>query len=162
MKKVAKASKVFIGAQVRTTVCVMIDGRRVPLPWTFWPNRLNPVPIALWETMLAKKSSPGQYGEDLPGPVEMYLQSGVLWQMAEDEARSVHDGSRPMMAPRELKLGPGGSYTPPEPERPISEAQAQLEASVMGADPSPDQVDLGEVDIGDIKPPPKPAPARRA
>lgn len=160
-KGAAVPAKVFIGAAVRTTVCVKLEDRRVPLPWHFYPNRINPVPYALWEKMLAKKSSPGENGEDHAGPVEMYLQSGVLWQMDESEARAVHTGERALRAPKDVKLGPG-HYTPPEPDRPISEAQARLEAQIMGADPSPDKVDLGEVSVKDIKPPPRPAaPAKR-
>ncbi len=156
-KKKQGTDKIFIGAVKRITVGFAVPGKRQPEWFTFWPNRINMVPADVWGVMLAKKSSPNeQTGEDVPGPVEQYLMKGLLWEMSKAQAQEVHDGKRPLLSP----MGPAAghsTYVPPEPQRgPLTPGQQQIEQGMQAIDPNVNQIDLGEIDQSQVKPPPAP------
>ncbi len=161
-KKQTGTALIFIGATKRVTVGFPVKGQRVPAFFTFWPNRINRVPADVWGVMLAKKSSPNENtGEEIAGPVEQYLQTGILWEMTAEQAQAIHDGQRPLTSPMGPMAGLS-TYSPPEPKRenhPPTPAQQELETGLKAADPELNRIDMGEIPEAQVKPPPAPVVA---
>ena len=156
-KKKQGTEKIFVGATKQITVGLTVPGKRTPVFFTFWPNRINTVPADAWGAMKAKTSSDDdQTGAPRPGPVEEYLQTAILWEMTAEQALQIHEGKRPIMSPAGPHAG-ASTYVPPDPDRgALTAAQKEMESGISSSDPQFSQIDMGEIPTSQIKPPPAP------
>ncbi len=159
-KKAKGTEKIYVGVAKQITVGFPVPGQRQPAFFTFWPERVNTVPADIWGVMLAKKSSPDERtGAEVAGPVEQYQRAGWLWTMTTEQALQIHEGGVPLVSPAGPNAG-ASSYTPPDPKREgITETQQQMESGMQSSDPSLNQIDMGEIPVNEIKPPPAPVVA---
>lgn len=150
-------SHVYVGASKRITVALKPPGENSqPISFTFWPGRPNKVRSDIWGAMQAKKSSPDKRGQATRGPVQVYLDEGVLWTMSVAQALAVHEKRIPSVSP----MGPNvnmSKVTPADPEIQWTQAQKQVVQELEDRDPEPRSIEV-PVDALPGAPPPPPTP----